>query len=158
MILTSLTVSGVWTWTTLTQPMQAAVSWQALLHPIRQHRKVLFLQAYNTLRLRIDPILFALKALGTLISVPYYENLVCTVEAVLFSKDFRTRYPLVSRLYGLLLSYFFGLWFRPGCDHCGHLHRDGVWICQTVASSVCFVCVGLIALRWNKKATYSQSL
>jgi hypothetical protein len=111
MILTSLIVSGVWTWTSLTQPKQAAVSWQAILHPIRQHRKVLFLQSYNTLRLRIDPILFALKALGTLISVPYYENLVCTVEAVLFSKDFRTRYPLVSRLYGLLLSYFLAFGF-----------------------------------------------
>jgi len=106
---TSVTVSGVWTWTSLTsQP--TVLSWHTLWHPVRQHRQIL-LQCYGTLRLKIDPILFAAKALGTLVAVPYYENLVCTVESVCFSKEYRIRYPLISRLQGLILSYLLAFGF-----------------------------------------------
>jgi hypothetical protein len=69
-----------------------------------QHQD-LVLQSYNALRLRLDPVFFASKALGTLVFVPYYENLVCTVERVCFSREYRTRFPLISRLQGLLLSF-----------------------------------------------------
>lgn len=60
--------------------------------------------------------------------------------------------PLIQRLsytisFGiqavrLVAIVLFGLWFRPGCHRCGHLHRDRVWLCQT-AASVFFVCAGL---------------
>jgi uncharacterized membrane protein len=102
-IVTSMTVLVVWVWTTLTQPT-LLFTWQTIWYPIRQHREIL-LQSYETLRLRLDPILFAVKALGTLVLVPYYENLVCTVESMCFSREYRTQYPLISRLQGLLLSF-----------------------------------------------------
>ncbi|KAG7344120.1 hypothetical protein IV203_022128 [Nitzschia inconspicua] len=110
MTLTSLTVSGLWAWTYWTQP--TIFSWQQVVwYPIQQYQKVLFSQAYRTLILQIDPIIFVLKALGTLVILPYYENLVCTVESFCFSREHRARYPLISRLQGLLGSFFlaFGL-------------------------------------------------
>ena len=100
-LLTSFAVSGVWTWTALTQ--QLPHTWR----PTIQHREILF-QSYTAFRLRLDPVFFALKALGTLVLVPYYENLVCTVERVSFSQNYRQRYPLISRLQGLLLSFGIG--------------------------------------------------
>ena len=81
-LLTSFAVSGVWTWTALTQ--QLPHTWR----PTIQHREILF-QSYTAFRLRLDPVFFALKALGTLVLVPYYENLVCTVERVSFSQNYR---------------------------------------------------------------------
>ena len=76
-------------------------------HPTAHHREVLF-QSYTAFRLRLDPVFFALKALGTLVLVPYYENLVCTMERVILKAEYRKRYPLISRLQGLLLSFAFG--------------------------------------------------
>jgi hypothetical protein len=106
-ILTSLTVLIIWAWTIFTQPT-SLFSWQTIWHPLRQYRLVL-LQSYGLLRLRLDPILFGMKALGTLVLVPYYENLVCTIESVCFSRKYRSQYPLISRMQGLLLTYFLEL-------------------------------------------------
>jgi len=40
--------------------------------------------------------------------VPYYENTVCTIERLCFSDEYRRKYPLVSRMQGLLFSFFVG--------------------------------------------------
>jgi hypothetical protein len=103
-IVTSMTLLVIWTWTTLTQPT-SSFTWHTIWHPIWQHRDIL-LQCYGALRLRLDPVLFTMKALGTLVLVPYFENLVCTIESVCFSREYRTQYPLISRLQGLLFSFF----------------------------------------------------
>jgi len=42
------------------------------------------------------------------VTVPYYESCVCTIESVFFSREYRKKYPLASRLQGLVLSVLVG--------------------------------------------------
>jgi len=101
-VIDSVSITGIRIWTALRQK-SFAMRWDSFLNMAPGHRQVV-LNTYILLRFRFGTLFFAANALGTLVMVPYYETLVCTIESVCFSREFRRRYPLVSKLQGLVLS------------------------------------------------------
>jgi hypothetical protein len=111
-IVDSLAVIGVWIWTSLTYQNFLSSSTDLMnWNTMWQITNKIFLQSCTFFSINVEPIVFVVKAIGTLVFVPYYENLVCTVESICFSKEYRYKYPMVSRVQGLILTFFTGYLF-----------------------------------------------
>lgn len=153
-VVTSLSISGIRMWTAMRQ-RSFAMRWDSFLHVETDHRTVIF-NTYDILKVRFGTLFFALKvrmrwlfcfdlaslynffsscslrcfqwtkALGTLMTVSYYESCVCTIESICFSKEYRKKYPLVSRLQGLVMSVLVGWLFARA------ITLVGVFLCTAV--------------------------
>jgi hypothetical protein len=112
-VVDAFTILGAWMWASFSHPHHLALdtglitNWNTIWQITKRECKI-FLQSLTILRYYVETIVFIVKAIGTLVVVPYYENLVCTIETLCFSKEYKYKYPLVSRFQGLILTFCAG--------------------------------------------------
>lgn len=104
-LITSGAVCGVWTWRCMNDP--SMIKLFAVWRTTQEHRQVL-LNSYEIVTMRLEPFFLPLKAFGTLLILPYYENMVCTIESICFTKKHKQENPMKYRFQALLLSFLVG--------------------------------------------------